>query len=188
MIDEAGALLAPLVRRTLAPRGKTPLLSTRCKWREKVSMIAALGVRARSKHLSLHFRTYKRQYINNEKAADFLRQLLRRVRGKIIVVWDGGNMHKGDPIRQLLARTRRLQLERLPAYSPEFNPAEYIWKHLKFDKMANFCPLNVEHIDRVVKGHLRRLETNPEKLGQFLRQSKLPGFRRKLRHCKPKGQ
>ena len=164
-------------------------MSTRAKWREKVSMIAALGVSPRNPRLSLHFRSYPRQYINNYKAADFLRALLGQVRGKIIIVWDGGNMHKGDPIRAVLRRTRRVHLERFPAYSPDLNPVEYLWKHLKFDKMANYCPLRVEQINKMAKYHLRRAAATQDRLRQFVLQSKLPKLLPRIpRHLKSEDQ
>jgi len=156
-------------------------MRARAKWREKVSVIGAVGVSPKRSRLSLYFRTYPRQYINNIRVVQFLRDLLRQVRGNLIVVWDGGNMHKGEPIRQLLTQTRRLHLERLPAYAPEKNPPEYLWKHVKFDKMANFCPLTVEQIDRVAIGHMRRAAKCQERIRTFIKQSKLPGL---LRHLK----
>jgi transposase len=30
-------------------------------------------------------------------------------------------------------------LERLPAYAPDLNPEEGIWRHLKFPELANLC-------------------------------------------------
>lgn len=43
----------------------------------------------------------------------------------MIVLWDGGANHKGSLVRDLLARYPRLQLEPLPAYAPQLNPAEF---------------------------------------------------------------
>ncbi len=40
--------------------------------------------------------------------------------------------------------------ERLPAYSPQLNPVEFVWSHTKHGKMANFCPLDFAQLgDRV---------------------------------------
>jgi len=39
VIDESGLLLMPLVRRTLAPRGHTPVLTVKGRHREKVSLV-----------------------------------------------------------------------------------------------------------------------------------------------------
>jgi hypothetical protein len=38
LIDESGFLMSPLVRRTLAPRGRPPVLKTKGARREKVSI------------------------------------------------------------------------------------------------------------------------------------------------------
>jgi transposase len=73
----------------------------------------------------------------------------------VIVVWDGGPMHKGEPIRKLCADYPRLQLERLPPYAPDLNPVEYLWSHLKYGKMANFVPDDVFQLDTVLNANLR---------------------------------
>jgi hypothetical protein len=47
------------------------------------------------------------------------------------VIWDGSPIHKGQPIKDFLARgaavAQRLHLERLPGYAPDVNPDEGIW-------------------------------------------------------------
>ena len=43
LIDESGFFLNPLVRRTWAPRGKTPVLPSWGRHRDKVSVVAALN-------------------------------------------------------------------------------------------------------------------------------------------------
>jgi hypothetical protein len=57
LIDESGLLMAPLVRRTLAPRGQTPSLLQRGAHRKKVSVAAALWLSPRRDHLGLYFHT-----------------------------------------------------------------------------------------------------------------------------------
>jgi transposase len=71
----------------------------------------------------------------------FLRVLLRKIRGKLLVLWDGAPLHRGQPIKAVLRRgaAKRLQLEQLPAYAPELNPAEGIWNDLKRVELANRC-------------------------------------------------
>src|SRR5262249_56141343 len=54
-IDESGLLLAPVVRRSWAPRGQTPILYQRGRAREKVSMIAALTLSPRRRRVGLYF-------------------------------------------------------------------------------------------------------------------------------------
>jgi transposase len=173
LIDECGLLLAPLVRRTLGLRGQTPVMRQRARHRDKVSVIAAVGISPRIGRLSLYFQTFPLEHVNNLKAADFLKDLLRQIPGKLIVVWDNGNMHRGDPIRQLLAGTRRLHLERLPPYAPDCNPVEFLWKHVKYDKMANFCAHDVPQINQVARRHFHQAARSQHALQSFINQSEL---------------
>jgi putative transposase len=167
LIDESGFLMSPLVRRTLAPRGKTPILKTKASNRDRVSMTAALTLSARRHCLGLYWRSYPRDFVNSQRAADFLRYLLRTLPGHLVVVWDGGPMHRGEPIRELLRRTKRITLERLPPYAPELNPVEYLWNHLKYGVLPNFIPDHVFHLDAVVTKHVRRAKKCPSRLRGF---------------------
>jgi putative transposase len=152
LIDETGLLLNPLVRRTLAPCGQTPSLPVTGGTHRKVSVIAGLSLSPIAHHLGLYFRTVADGYFNNVGVADFVRELLRHLRGKVIVVWDNGRMHKGDPIRQLLADYPRLSLAYLPPYAPDLNPVEQLWNYLKYGQLANYVPQHLQQLDdRVVE-------------------------------------
>lgn len=54
----------------------------------------------------------------------FLRQVLRLVPGKLLVIWDGAPIHRAQPLKDFLRTPtgRRVHLEVLPAYAPELNP------------------------------------------------------------------
>jgi transposase len=174
LIDESGFLMSPLVRRTLAPRGHTPILKTKASHREKVSITAALTISPQRHRLGLYWQTYPRSFVNAERASEFLRYLLRRLPGKMIVVWDGGPMHKGEPIRQVLDDFPRLSLERLPPYAPDLNPVEYLWGYLKYGKLPNFTPDDVFQLDATLNDHLRCTRKSPGRLSGYFDAAKLP--------------
>src|SRR5919108_4847695 len=69
----------------------------------------------------------------------FLRQLLRQVRGKLLVIWDGAPIHRCRMVKAFLGAgaARRLQLEQLPAYAPDLNPDEGVWNLLKRTELKN---------------------------------------------------
>jgi transposase len=136
--------------------------------------MAALTISPRKHRLGLYFRTYPKAFVNQERAADFLRSLLKHLRGPVIVVWDGGPMHKGDCIRAVLRDFPRLSLERLPPYTPELNPVEYLWNHLKYGALPNFIPDDIFHLDEVLKQRLSRARQSNERLRSFFKQSGLP--------------
>ena len=56
----------------------------------------------------------------------FLQLLLRKVPGKLLVIWDGAAIHRCQAVKDFLARggAKCLHLERLPGYAPELNPQE----------------------------------------------------------------
>lgn len=174
LIDESGFLLNPVVRRTWARQGHTPVLPSWGRHRDKVSVIAALSVAPQRRRPGLFFHTDAKHYLDAQGVANFLRTLRRHLRGRVIVVWDGGSNHKGPLMRAVCADFPRLHLERLPAYAPDLNPVEFVWSHLKYGRMANFIPRDVRHLDQVVQTHLRAVRQSPGLLKQLWLGSKLP--------------
>lgn len=167
LIDEAGLLLSPLLRRTLAPRGQTPILRVPGGRREKVSVIAGLSLSPVAHRLGLYFLTYPDAYINTAATAYFLRELLRQLRGEVIVVWDNGPNHKGDPMRELRAAYPRLDIEWLPPYAPELNPVELLWNCLKYQQLVNFTPPDLETLDDAVIEKLIEVKFDYHRLQTF---------------------
>jgi transposase len=71
---------------------------------------------------------------NGESYVDFLKQLLAYYEGKIILVEDGAPYHGSKVVNEFkLANAARLTIERLPAFSPDYNPIEKLWKNTKRD-------------------------------------------------------
>ena len=70
-----------------------------------------------------------------------LRVILRKIRGKILLIWDGSPIHRGQPVKDFLRRgaARRLHLEQLPALGPDLNPGEGVRNYLKRIELANVC-------------------------------------------------
>ena len=161
------------MRRTWAPKGQTPVLRSWGRHRDKVSVIAALSVAPALRRLGLYFLADPSHYITAETVVKFLRALLKHLRGRVIVVWDGGSNHKGPLIRALCARHPRLHLERLPAYAPDFNPVEFVWSHLKYARLANFIPASLAHLDQTVRSHLHAVGQTPGLLKALWQGSKL---------------
>jgi hypothetical protein len=175
VIDESGLLMAPLVRRTWAPRGRTPELVQRCGKHEKVSVAAALWLSPLRDRLGLFARTLVNGYFDNWYSAAFLEALLKELPGRVVVVWDGGSMHKGDPIAQLQdVMSDRLCLERFPPYSPRLSPVEPVWSWLKYSRLCNFAPEDAIQLDGCVVAELSAIRDDQELLRGFWYASDLP--------------
>jgi len=153
--DESGFMLQPLVRRSWAPRGQTPII--RC-WdrRDRLSVIGAILVPpSRERHrLSAVFRIHTRN-VKTPQATEFLRVLDRYVKGPLIVVQDRLNVHKAATKRWLARRAEgapRVMVEWLPPYAPDLNPAEQLWNNGKRVDLANLAPIDRDGL----RGHVRR--------------------------------
>ena len=174
VIDESGFFLNPLVRRTWARKGKTPVLRTFGRRRAKVSVVAALSVAPGRRRTGLYFHADAKHYLTAQTIVAFLREMLGHLRGPLIVLWDGGTNHKGPLIRDLLARYPRLHLEPLPTYAPHLNPVEFIWSYLKYGRLANFVPKDLRHLDQTVQAHLSEVRRRPSLLKSLWLGSELP--------------
>lgn len=130
-------MLIPTVRRTWAPRGQTPILRHWLR-RDRISAISGLSVSPLRHRLGLYYQWHHKNLQRVEVCA-FLRHLLRHLRGPVIVLWDQSTLHKGEPLRRLCRRVPRLHLEPFPAYAPDLNPDEGVWKLTKAE-LANGSP------------------------------------------------
>lgn len=71
---------------------------------------------------------------NKEGYVEFLTQVQAHFEGNIILIEDGAPYHKAHAVNAFVERTEgRLTIERLPAFSPDFNPIEKLWKNTKRD-------------------------------------------------------
>ncbi|WP_149109719.1 transposase [Limnoglobus roseus] len=161
LIDETGLFLNPLVKRSWAKVGKTPVLAADGGHRDKVSAIGAVAVSPTDRRLGFYFATEPNGFFTADKVVGFLRDVLKHLRGNVVVVWDRGSNHRGPAIRDFLARNRRLRLEMLPPWAPELNPVEAVWSWLKYGELANFVPDDTGHLDDEVIERLIELKFNP---------------------------
>jgi alkylated DNA nucleotide flippase Atl1 len=118
-VDEAGFYLLPMAVRTYAPVGETPLITCRLT-RDHLSTISGI---------TLQGKLYMMAQGHSLKSPDvvrFLQHLLRHIPGKILVLWDGAPIHRGQVVKDFLTNggSERIWLERLPGYAPELNPDE----------------------------------------------------------------
>jgi len=149
------------VGRSLAPRGRTPILKAPGRKRQKVSLIAALSIAPRRNRIGLYFRCFPGGHITQREAAAFVRWLLRHLRGPVHIVWDRGNTHKGDAIRALHRDYPRLTSHWLPPYAPELNPVEHVWNHIKYGRGANYLPKDMTELTERVEALLREASSDP---------------------------
>jgi hypothetical protein len=167
--------MAPLVRRTWAPRGPTPELDQCGGRRQKVSVAAALWLSPRRERPGLYFQTLPNGFFANWHVTAFLEAMLRDLDGRFVMVWDGGPMHRGDPIRRLASHlSDRLILEDLPPWAPMLCPIEPLWGGLKYDRLCNLAPHDAIELDGRVVAELMPIRDDQVFLRNLFHASELP--------------
>ena len=138
----------------------------------RISALAALSVSARRKHIGLYVR-FQQDNFTAMHVANFLRALLRHLRGLVILLWDRGQIHKGPFMAELRKTCPRLQMEWFPPYAPELNPVEQVWKDFKGHN-ANQLFRDKRHIRQTLHSNTCRARRSTTKLRSFFTSSKLP--------------
>lgn len=169
-VDESGFMLTPTVVRTWAPRGETPILR---HWQrhDRVSVISGISVSPTRRRIGLYYQWHQHN-IREREAVAFLRHLLRHLRGPIVLLWDNLRVHRSTLVQRLCRRVPRLHLEFLPAYAPELNPDEGVWRQAK-RRLANGCPADRVALARRVRVALEELRRAPSTLWSCITHSGL---------------
>jgi transposase len=126
--------------------------------RDHLSAIGALTIDGR---LIMHIQNTS---CKGPDVVRFLQLLLRKVAGKLLVIWDGASIHHSGAVKDFLAAggAKRIHLERLPGYAPELNPEVRVWNLLKRRELKNLCAADFEQLAAElvrVKERLRHRKT-----------------------------
>jgi transposase len=160
-VDEAGFMLSPLVRRTWAPRGQTPVLKITSP-HERISVIGAMTLRQYPNRFGFHFHLLQdNANFEGTSVARFIDEVRRKLRSPIILVWDEIRIHNARPLKDYLAKHPDVTVEELPPYAPELNPVDQIWSYVKYGRLANYCPRNLDEIRERIMAELARVKRHP---------------------------
>jgi transposase len=162
--DEANVSLTAFLGKTWAPRGRTP----RQKVTGKRGGVAAMS--AINGHGRLLFKLMEKR-INSDDVIAFLGQMLRQHRKRhLVVVMDQAPPHTSHKTMSYIARQHRLHVFHLPKYSPDWNPDEKVWNHLKHQELKSHQAKTKEELRAMTQNKLERMANNPSLLrGIFFR-------------------
>jgi transposase len=164
-VDEAGVRSDYHAGTTWAPIGATPTV-TATGARFGLNMISAISAPG-----ALRFSVFAGTF-TAAGFIDFLQRLLQdaaqRGSGPVFVIVDGHPAHRARAVDDFVGSTdAALRLYRLPAYSPQLNPDEWVWNNVKADGVAAAAPKGLEQMTAVVVARLRRLQRLPHVVRGF---------------------
>ncbi len=174
-LDESGFFLTPTVRRTWAPRGRTPVLDA---WdrRDRISAISSITVSPKARQLNLYFDLLgDNANVHAEDVVDYQRRLRASVGGPLTVLWDGSRVHdRAKAVQAFLADHPEIQTERWPAYAPELNPDELVWAWTKYGRLGNLAAASADWLRDYIITELAYVRRHPELLASFIEKTNLP--------------
>jgi transposase len=130
--DEASFAWWGSLSYTWAPKGQQPQIKTSGR-RKGYKMFGAIEYFSGQ----LYHQGIEDKF-NSASYQVFLEYLLKQIKGPIILIQDGARYHTSKDIRAFLEEHQdRLFVFRLPSYSPDYNPIEYLWKKVKIAATHN---------------------------------------------------
>ena len=154
--------------RTWGKKGETPVVATTGA-RYAMSLISAITSKGR-----MRFMVKEKGGVNADVFIEFLKRLMVGETRKIFLIVDRGPAHRAKKTKAFVATLAgRLSLFFLPPYSPDRNPDELVWKHLKTDTVGRMVVTDWTDFKSKVVSSLRSLQRNPRKISSFFQKPSL---------------
>ncbi|TAN43905.1 MAG: IS630 family transposase [Nitrospirae bacterium] len=158
--DESGIRSDYHAGTTWASVGQTPLVKATGA-RFSLNMISAVNSPGHFRFMTVDGR------INASVFRDFLARLITGMDRKVFLIVDGHPTHKAKMVRQFVEKNKKkIELFFLPAYSPELNPDELAWAHVKA-KIAKATTQTKDELKKTVMRVMRRLQKTPHIVKNF---------------------
>lgn len=154
--------------RTWGKKGETPIVETTGA-RYGMSLISAITAKGH-----MRFMVRDKGGVNADVFIEFLKRLLVGATKPIFLIVDRGPAHRSKKTKAFVAALNgKLRLFYLPPYSPDRNPDELVWKHLKADAMGRMIVTGKADFKSKVLASMRSLQKNPGKIRSFYQKPSL---------------
>lgn len=154
--------------RTWAKQGETPVVET-TGVRHGMSLISAITSKGH-----MRFMIKEKGGVNAAVFIEFLKRLLIGATRPIFLIVDRGPAHRAKKTKAFVATLGgKLKLFYLPPYSPDRNPDELVWKHLKADTVGRMVTISKADFKAKVISSMRSLQKNRDKIRSFYQKPSL---------------
>jgi transposase len=154
--------------RTWGKKGETPVVEATGA-RHGMSLISAITSKGR-----MRFMIKEKGGVNADVFIEFLKRLLIGATRTIFLIVDRGPAHRAKKTKAFVETLAgRLMLFFLPPYSPDRNPDELVWKHLKADTVGRMVVTDKADFKGKVVSSMRSLQRNPDKICSFFQKPSL---------------
>ncbi len=139
--------------RMWAPKGKQPRVLSPSV-RHKVGFFGALNLKTGQ------LVTQEAPTFSAQTFGEFIRYLLQSTQDKIFLILDNARWHRSKDLKEFFETNReRLVFIFLPAYSPELNPIERVWRITRRKVTHNRYFISTEDLRLVLVSHFMKWQT-----------------------------
>lgn len=147
--------------RTLGRKGQTPVVTSTGS-RFGLSLISAITSKGHTRFMVVE------GGVDSEVFIKFLKRLLTGAKRKIFLIVDNGAAHKSKKTNEFVESQKdHLELFYLPPYSPELNPDELVWNHLKTHTTGRSTVSDKNDFKKKVTRSMKSLQKNRDKIKSF---------------------
>jgi transposase len=152
---------------TWGAKGETPVVKTTGA-RYSVNMISAICGTG-----EMRFMANEKRF-NSGVFIKFLKRLMRGEDAPVFLIVDGHPSHKSKMVKEFVAKTEgKLTLFILPGYSPDLNPDELVWGHIKHQKIGRQTVTGPEQFKKLVYSALQSLSRQTKMIRSFFHKPSL---------------
>lgn len=163
--DESTVALNSNLGKTWSKIGMTPIIRV-SGGKASVPVISAISVTGKL------FFSIPKKNVTSKEFILFLKNLLNAVpRKRVYLITDNAPTHKSKMVKDFFDSHERLVVHYLPKYSPELNPDEYTWSHLKQNELKALPIKNKAELRSKVAGKMRRIQRKKGLVKSFFRRS-----------------
>lgn len=147
--------------RTWGIKGQTPVVTSTGS-RFGLSLISAITSKGHMRFMVVE------GGVDSEVFIKFLKRLLTGAKRKIFLIVDNGTAHKSKKTKEFVESQKdHLELFYLPPYSPELNPDELVWNHLKTHTTGRSTVSDKNDFKKKVTRSMKSLQNNRDKIKSF---------------------
>jgi transposase len=154
--------------RTWGKKGTTPIVKATGA-RHGISLLSAVTSKGK-----MRFMIKEKGGVGAIVFIEFLKRLLVGAKKPIFLIVDNGSAFRAKITKAFVkSLDGKLKLFFLPPYSPDRNPDELVWKHLKADTVGRMVTTDKADFRTKVTSSMRKLQGSPNKIRSFYQKPSL---------------
>ncbi len=153
--DESAVSLTPVIGKTWVMKGKTPKIKVTGN-RGTICISSAISPAGR-----MVFRIEKKT-VTSKTFIEFIKQIAKQHPWrKVIIATDNSPTHTAKAVENFIKENKnKIAIYYLPTYSPDLNPDEEVWNHLKTKRLKDHQVRNKKDFKSLVLSKLRSMQKN----------------------------